>query len=132
MLLRDYAKRFAADAAHVGARTALYMVWPSKTRDRDFDAVSESYALAAQDVAGTLLPVGDAWREAWRRDPSLTLYTDDGFHPSGLGSYLAALAIWRGLSSQSAIGLPGPGGVPAATLNLLQEVAYHTILTRSR
>ena len=132
VLLRDYAKRFAADAAHVGARTALDMVWPSKTRDRDFDAVSESYALAAQDVAGTLLPAGDAWREAWRRDPSLTLYADDGFHPSGLGSYLAALAIWRGLSSQSAIGLPGPGGVPAATLKLLQEVADHTILTRSR
>ena len=132
VLLRDYAKRFAADAAHVGARTALYMVWPSKARDRDFDAVSESYALAAQDVAGTLLPAGDAWREAWRRDPSLTLYADDGFHPSGLGSYLAALTIWRGLSGQSAIGLPGPRGVPAATLKLLQEVADHTIVTPSR
>ncbi len=87
------------------------MVWPSKARDRDFDAVSESYALAAQDVVGTLLPAGDAWREAWRRDPSLALYADDGFHPSGLGSYLAALTIWRGLAAQSAIGLPGPPGV---------------------
>ena len=132
VLFRDYVKRFAADAAHVGARTALYMVWPSKARERDFDAVSESYALAAQDVAGTLLPAGDAWREAWRRDPSLTLYADDGFHPSGLGSYLAALTIWRGLSGQLAIGLPGPRGVPAATLKLLQEVADHTIVTPSR
>ena len=132
VLLRDYARRFAADAAHVGARTALYMVWPSKTRDRDFDAVSESYALAAQDVAGTLLPAGDAWREAWRRDPSLTLYADDGFHPSGLGSYLAALTIWRGLSAQSAIGLPGPRGVPADILKLLQEAADHAIVRPSR
>ena len=128
VLLRDYARRFAADAAQVGARTALYMVWPSKARDRDFDAVSESYVLAAQDVAGTLLPAGDAWREAWRRDPSLRLYADDGFHPSELGSYLAALVIWRGLSSQSAIGLPGPRGVSEKTLKLLQEAADHTIV----
>ena len=132
VLLRDYAKRFAADASHVGARTALYMVWPSKARDRDFDAVSKSYTLAAQDVGGTLLPAGDAWREAWRRDPSLALYADDAFHPSELGSYLAALTIWRGLSTQSAIGLPGPRGVPAATLKLLQEVADQTIVTPSR
>jgi hypothetical protein len=132
VLLRDYAKRFAADAAHVGARTALYMVWPSKARQRDFDAVSKSYALAAQDGAGTLLPAGDAWREAWRRDPSLALYADDGFHPSALGTYLAALTIWRGLGGESAIGLPGPRGVPADTLKLLQEVADRTIVTASR
>ena len=132
VLLRDYAKRFAADAGHVGARTALYMVWPSKARDRDFDAVSDSYALAAQDVAGTLLPAGDAWREAWRRDPSLRLYADDGFHPSEMGSYLAALTIWRGLSAESANGLPGPRGVPAATLKLLQNAADHAILRSSR
>jgi hypothetical protein len=97
------------------------MVWPSKTRSRDFDGVSESYTLAARDVEGSLLPAGDAWREAWRRDPSLALYADDGFHPSRMGSYLAALAIWRGLSAQPALGLPGPRDVAADTLRLLQE-----------
>ncbi len=85
VLLRDYTKRFAAEARKAGARTALYMVWPSQARARDFDDVSKSYALAARDVDGLLLPAGDAWREAWRLDPSLALYDSDGFHPSGLG-----------------------------------------------
>ena len=85
VLLRDYSKRFAAEAQKAGARPALYMVWPSQARARDFDDVSRSYTLAARDVAGLLLPAGDAWREAWRRDPSLALYGSDGFHPSGLG-----------------------------------------------
>ena len=107
VLLRDYAKRFAGEAKNAGARTALYMVWPAKARERDFDAVSESYALAAEDADGVLLPAGDAWRDAWRHDPSLELYAEDGFHPSRLGSYLAALTIWRGLSGQPVIGLPG-------------------------
>ena len=125
VLLRDYTKRFADEARKVGARTALYMVWPSKARTRDFDGVSESYSQAARDVEGILLPAGDAWREAWRRDPSLALYADDGFHPSRMGSYLAALAIWRGLSAQPALGLPGPRDVAADTLRLLQESVDH-------
>jgi hypothetical protein len=120
-LLRDYAKRFADGARKVGAQTALYLVWPSNTRSRDFDGVSESYTLAAQDVEGILLPAGDAWREASRRDPSLALYADDGFHPSRIGSYVAALAMWRGLSVRPALGLPGPRDVAADTLRLLQE-----------
>lgn len=121
VLLRDYTKRFAAEARKTGARTALYMVWPSKARSRDFDDVSESYALAARDVDGIVLRAGDAWREAWRRDPSLALYAEDGFHPSLMGSYLAALAVWRGLSAQPVLGLPGPRGIAADTLTLLQE-----------
>jgi hypothetical protein len=125
VLLRDYVKRFAAEARKAGARTALYMVWPSKARTRDFDDVSESYTLAARDVDGILLPAGDAWREAWRRDPSLALYADDGFHPSPLGSYVAALTVWRGLSAQPALGLPGPRDVAADTLRLLQESVDH-------
>lgn len=127
VLLRDYAKRFAAEARKTGARTALYMVWPSQARARDFDDVSTSYTLAARDVDGLLLPAGDAWREAWRLDPSLALYGSDGFHPSGLGSYLAALAVWRGLSRESVVGLPGPPGVSASTLRQLQESADRAV-----
>ena len=127
VLLRDYSKRFAAEAQKAGARPALYMVWPSRARARDFDDVSKSYALAARDVAGLLLPAGDAWREAWRRDPSLALYGSDGFHPSGLGSYLAALAIWSALSRESVVGLPGPPGVSAGTLRQLQEAADRAV-----
>jgi hypothetical protein len=131
VLLRDYSGRFAAEATRVGARTALYMVWPSKQRVRDYDEVSESYALAARDVGATLLAAGDAWREAWRREPALALYAEDGFHASALGSYLAALAIWRGLSGESVVGLPGPRGVSTGTLGLLQEAADQTAVTPS-
>jgi len=126
-LLREYAKRFATEARKAGARPALYMVWPSQARAHDFDDVSTSYALAARDVGGVLLPAGDAWREAWRHDPSLALYGSDGFHPSALGSYLAALAIWRALSHESVVGLPGPPGVSTATLRQLQESADRAV-----
>jgi hypothetical protein len=104
-LLIDYARRFDGEARRVGARTALYMVWPSRARFTDFDGVSASYAAAALDVGGLLMPVGEAWRAAWRRDDAVALYSDDGFHPTPLATHLAALVIYQQLSGRSPIGL---------------------------
>jgi hypothetical protein len=94
-LLLEYARRFAAEARRAQARTALYMVWPSRARFADFDRVSASYTAAAREVDGLVLPVGDAWTAAWRLDPDLALYGADGFHPSRAGSVLGALVIHR-------------------------------------
>jgi hypothetical protein len=105
--LRAWTVRFDAVIRAAGGVTALYMVWPETSRRAAFPDVSESYRLAAQDVGGLLLPVGDAWVAAWRRKPSLALYGPDGFHPSLAGSYLAALTIYSGLTGGSPVGLPG-------------------------
>lgn len=102
VLLVDYAKRFAGEAARVHARTALFMVWPASSRSRDFDGVSLSYQIAAREAGGILLPAGEAWRAAWRRDPNLVFYGPDGFHPTLMGSYISALVIYEGLMGKVA------------------------------
>ncbi len=101
-LLVSWTKRFAKRIRAVGARPALYMVWPSAPRSADFPRVVDAYAAAAKTVDGLLLPVGDAWRAAWRRDPELALYGPDGFHPSPLGTYLAAIVIEAALTDAPA------------------------------
>lgn len=100
LLLHEYARRFDGQIRAVKARTAIFMVWPSTARRGDFDGVRASYAGAATLTGGILLPAGDAWRAAWRREPGLALYGPDGFHPSSLGSYLAALTIFHGLTGR--------------------------------
>ena len=131
VLLVEYARRFDALVKRAGARTALYMVWPAATRSADFDAVSASYAAAAREVKGLLLPAGDAWRAAWRRDSTLALYGADGFHPSEEGSYLAALVIYARLSERSPIGLPALG-LSSARAALLQEAAEEVVKNSRR
>jgi len=129
--LLEYARRFSQETRRVGAKPALYMVWPSAERARDFDGVSESYRLAAKEVGGLLLPVGEAWRGAWRRDPNLKLYSPDGLHPTLAGSYLAALVIYEQLYGQSftvqASGLKLRSGavieMPVEQAKLLQEAS---------
>jgi hypothetical protein len=104
--LREWTRRFDTLIRQAGARTALYMVWPESYRPQAFPDVSDSYRLAAEDVGGILLPAGDAWTAAWRQDADFKLYGSDGFHPTLLGSYLAACAIYGGLSGASPVGLP--------------------------
>jgi hypothetical protein len=89
-----------------GAIPALYSVWPESTRFEVFDRVDTSYAQAAAAVNGLLLPAGEAWQAAWRQDPMLPLYGDDKFHPSLMGSYLAALSIYGRIYNKTPTGLP--------------------------
>jgi hypothetical protein len=121
--LLEYSDRFATEIEAVGARTALYMVWPDRTRLFDFDGVSDSYETAARSVGGLLFPAGEAWRSAWDRDPDLGLYGPDGFHPSLLGSYLAALVMYEQLSDQDPRDLPSEIPSPSGTVALSAEVA---------
>lgn len=121
--LREWTARFDTAIRASGARTALYMVWPESNRRDAFDAVSRSYARAAEDVTGMLLPVGEAWRGAWRRDPDMPLYGPDGFHPTTTATYLAALVIYQQITGRSPVGLPALAGMPADRARLLQEAA---------
>jgi hypothetical protein len=121
--LLEYSARFAAEARRLGARTALYMVWPSRARARDFDGVSDSYRMASEATGAILLPAGDAWRIAWAEDPDLALYGPDGFHPSPAGSYLAALVILQGLTGAPPTGLPRTVRLPSGGSIDLDEKA---------
>ncbi len=135
-LLLEYGKKWSERITASGARPAFFMVWPSAARIHDFPRVSESHRMATDQTGGMLLPAGDAWLEAWRRDRSLKLYGPDGFHPSLAGSYLAALSIYRGIFGE----LPaefadvelanraagGDLGMSAAQLRVLLEAANAT------
>jgi len=121
VLLREYVSRFDKEIRGVGARTSLYMVWPSRTRMQDFAGVSRSYAAAAKDVNAQLFAAGDAWRAVWAKDASLELYSPDGLHPSPLGTYVAALVIVKTAFGISPQGLPAPG-IDKAKAKALQDV----------
>jgi hypothetical protein len=123
VLLRRDAARFDQHIRAIGARTALFSVWPESTRQAAFPAVAESYSLAAHDIGGIYLPVTRAWLNAWNRDPSLPLYGPDGFHPSAHGSYLAALVIAGVLTGNSPQTMPARVVRPDGTVLSIPEPA---------
>lgn len=113
------------------AKSVVMMAWPSQSRAADFPKVRESAQMAAVAIGGLFAPAGDAWLRAMDRDPTLTLYGPDGYHPAPLGTFLAALVLYERLTGRDARDLPasaaiagGSVGATAATVRLLQEAAH--------
>lgn len=120
LMLRDYTKRFAQAAKDRAAQLALFSVWPPRSRAAAFDAVTESYTRAAHDVGGMLIPVGEAMRAALRRDATLPLFQADGFHPTPIGTYLAALVFFARITGRSPAGVPLPSQSSSKALRALR------------
>lgn len=108
--LREWAERLADLSREHGTRPALFTVWPERYRVNALSDVIVSYANAARAARAELYPAGLAWQLAWSRARTLPLYGPDGFHPSPLGTYLAALVVTAGLT-----GKPPP---PAAAFSI--------------
>jgi hypothetical protein len=125
--LRASTKKFDDVIRKAGARTALYMVWPSEARARDFDAVRESYAIAAADVGGVFIPAGEAWRAAWRREPKTDLYASDRFHPTAKGSLLAAMVIAQVLTGRDVMPAPASDDGPLLRDAVAEAVSRHRV-----
>jgi hypothetical protein len=130
VLLVNDTQRFADRIRAVGARPALYMVWPPLNRVGDWDAVTESYAAAARAVDGLLFPAGEALREALRRNPAVSLFQSDGFHPTATGTYLAGLVIYGQLTERLVTGLgqrTAPAAISPSDVTVLEAAADQAI-----
>lgn len=94
-----------------GARPALFAVWPEVERFGVFPDVAESYYLAAQDVGGVYLPVGNTWLYTFDNQPDAPLYGSDGYHPGVAGTYAAAAVMVATFTARDAetLSLDVPG-----------------------
>jgi hypothetical protein len=133
--LLDSVRLLAPEIKAAGARPAMFAVWPPWPRREDFNAVTDSYRQAAEAIGAIVLPVGEAWRAAWRRDQGLPLYAADDVHPSPLGSYLGALVICSALGGRPAQDLPAsivvkgkPLALPRAHADFAAASAAETLL----
>jgi len=126
-----WSKQFAPLVQAAGAKTALLMTWPGATHLNLFDEVRVSFQAAAASVEGVFMPAGEAWRVAWAQDPTLSFYGPDGFHPSSIGTFLAALEIYERVTGHDARSLPLRAfangrefPLADATIALLQRAAH--------
>ena len=104
--LKEWTETLSESIESAGARPALFMVWPAVTSLDAFDAVRQSYSDAAEAVDGIFIPAGVAWERVWAARPNTVMYSSDGFHPSAVGSVVAALTVYRMLFDESVADLP--------------------------
>jgi hypothetical protein len=109
--LIEWAKRWADEARAHDTRPAVLTAWPERERFSVFADVVRNYRDAARAANALLLPAGQGWRNAFRRRPAIQLYGPDAFHPSRLGTYLAALVAYTGLTGELPRTLPLAAGI---------------------
>ncbi|MFD2586778.1 SGNH/GDSL hydrolase family protein [Croceitalea marina] len=102
MLLEDGAKikKLCQDN---GAEMVYFMVWPSKQYYYTYDDVIKNHIHAATSNEALLAPVGAIWKMHFDKTNDYSYYGADGFHPSLIGSKIAAKVISKTICKQSAI-----------------------------
>lgn len=125
----------AAKVREAGARLALYMTQayasphpaesPSHTAE-----LRALYVAVGAETGAQVVPVGLAFREAYRRRPDAALQDAlDGSHPTLQGAYLAAATVYAALFGRSPVGnaYDAEGALPLETTRFLQTVARDTV-----
>lgn len=127
-----------------GATTALFLTWGWKNGGQmvyqgcssivfqDYfhmqDSVIAAFEWIARDLGDdTLVPVGRAWRRARVLDSLVGLWDDDNYHPTQMGSYLAACVFVAKLFQVNPIGLRYVARLNWADALFCQTVAYETV-----
>ena len=133
-----------------GGELVLLMTWGRRDGDStnaarypDFSTMQglleEGYLVYAEQAGGTIAPAGSAWAvihddlvEAGL-DPTeeaafTELYSEDGSHPSGIGSTLAAAVIYASLTGRSPIGLTrGFDELDESQRTRIQDAAHRAV-----
>jgi hypothetical protein len=119
-----------------GGRTALYWLPPHGkpggpiSPDELGRRLEEMTISVANEIGAFIIPVGLAFREAYRQRPGIKLQMDyDLYHPTFAGQYLAASVVYASLYERSPVGNPYDyfGAIDPDTRAFIQKVADETV-----
>jgi hypothetical protein len=95
-------------------------------------ATRYGYAVAANQLAAAIAPVGLAWANARMTRPTLNFYiTNDSLgdrHPNDYGAYLAACVFYSSIFGRSPEGSTYYSDIDSGTAGFLQQLAAQTVL----
>jgi hypothetical protein len=74
-----------------GAKPYLYNTWAREKTPETQSSINEVYNDLAKSETAVNVPVGSSWDLARKTFPSMKLFSEDGSHPSAVGSFLIAL-----------------------------------------
>lgn len=120
-----------------GATPILFMTWahrdgwPEKGLP-DYVSmqaqIENGYLAIARELGVQVAPAGEAWSRAMRSPLSLSLWQEDGSHPTLQGTYLAACVFYAVMFRTSPIGAAYTAGLPVDEAQRLQRTAGKTVL----
>jgi hypothetical protein len=130
------ARTLAARAEAAGAIPMLFMTWahrdglPSAGMP-DYQsmqrAVDSAYLQLATELKVPVAAVGYAWWFVRQDHPKISMWQDDGSHPTAAGTYLAACVFYASIFRQSPVGIGFHGGLSDGDAKVLQDEANQRV-----
>jgi hypothetical protein len=120
-----------------GATPLLFMAWAHRdgmpeSGLADYTAmqlqIDNAYLAIAREQKVPVAPVGYTWSVVRRDHPEISLWGDDGSHPNGAGTYLAACVFYAVIFRSSPSGLSYHGGIDDGQARILQDEAGSQVL----
>ncbi len=90
--------------------------------------INYGYTQIAQELHAMVAPVGPVWSIGVKEHPELSLWQEDGSHPTGTGTYLAACVFYAVIFDESPEELSYRADLPKETAKTLQTVASQIAL----
>jgi len=91
-------------------------------------AIDDGYRAIAADQKVPMAPVGPAWLQVVAAEPNPGLWQDDGSHPTGEGTYLAACVFYAAIFDQTPAGLGWHPWISGGEAERVQRIAATTVL----
>ncbi len=92
------------------------------------DQIKAGYDGLSQELNVPVVEVGSAWQVVVNEHPEISLWEDDGSHPSRQGTYLAACVFYAAIFHESPMGLTYQASLRPDVASTLQTAASQTVL----
>jgi hypothetical protein len=130
------ARTLVQQVRNVGATPLFFLTWAHRNGFAEYgmsyegmqSQLNNGYYGISIEVNAPVAPAGTAWQKVVTTHPEITLWQEDGSHPTAEGSYLAACVFYAAIFEESATGLSYRAGLSKEVAETLQSIASETVL----
>lgn len=98
--------------------------WSGKNPKSMQDLISLRYNEIAKASGVKVIPIGTIWQRISNERPEIKLYSEDGSHPTSLGTYLTACIIYKSIFNEDPKEIKqSPFGIKQKEATILQNYA---------
>jgi len=125
----EFAGKFNNEIKKAGSKTLLYMAWPYERLNWiNLEQITAAHQSISKKLGIPLAPVGIAFENALKANPSIAMLGPDKEHASIHGTYLAVCVIYATIFQESPLGYTYfPIGISKDEAMFLQEIAWETV-----
>lgn len=95
-----YSKKLSIYIKKHRAKPYFFATWSREKTPNTQKTITKAYKEAASINKGEIVMVGEVWTKALKMHPEFDLYTEDGSHPTLLGTFLTASVFVKSITGQ--------------------------------